>query len=212
MLPIYIYMLTYILPTFLLITLATYVILHNNRAVENRLIFVLLMMFCVTLVGEFLRHVSPFSYNPRIAVYVVGFSTSIAMAIVFHLQFILLKQHCPITIHPLVPFLGYLFISLHAIITLFFVKLSVANFYQSGIWTYRENMLYNLWLYGIVGVTSITSFFPCCIQARYFKKRCSSLESNYTFTIFYFIVFNKRGAAVNNNTATSAVNRVAGNM
>lgn len=55
MLPIYIYMLTYILPTFLLITLATYVILHNNRAVENRLIFVLLMMFCVTLVGEFLR-------------------------------------------------------------------------------------------------------------------------------------------------------------
>ena len=121
MLPIYIYMLTYILPTFLLITLATYVILHNNRAVENRLIFVLLMMFCVTLVGEFLRHVSPFSYNPRIAVYVVGFSTSIAMAIVFHLQFILLKQHCPITIHPLVPFLGYLFISLHAIITLFFV-------------------------------------------------------------------------------------------
>lgn len=159
--PIYIYMLTYILPAFLLITLATYVILHNNRAVENRLIFVLLMVFCVTLGGEFLRHVSPFSYNPPIAVYVVGFSTSISMAIVFHLQFILIKQHCPLTIHPFVPFLGYLFVPLHAIITLFFAQLSVADFYQVGIWIYRENWLYNLWLYGIVGMTSITSFFAC---------------------------------------------------
>ena len=57
--PIYIYAHVYF-TSFFTYYLATYVILHNNRAVENRLIFVLLIVFCVTLGGDFYVCVSIF--------------------------------------------------------------------------------------------------------------------------------------------------------
>ena len=119
--PIFIYMLTYIIPVFVLIALATYVMMHNNRAIENRLIFLILIAFIITLCGEFARHVSPFSYNPFLSAYVVGFSSTMAMAIVFHLEIILVRKHCNVKGHPLLPYFGYVIVALHAVgVTSFF--------------------------------------------------------------------------------------------
>ena len=104
--PIFIYMLTYIVPVFVLIALATYVMMHNNRAIENRLIVLTLIAFIITLCGEFARHVSPFSYNPFLSAYVVGFGSTIAMAIIIHLEIILIKKHCNVKGPPFLPYLG----------------------------------------------------------------------------------------------------------
>lgn len=157
--PIFIYMLTYIIPVFVLIALATYVMMHNNRAIENRLIFLTLIAFIITLCGEFARHVSPFSYNPFLTSYVVGVGSMFAMAIILHLEFILIEKHCNVKIHPFIPYLGYFIVPLHALMATFFFQLTTADFHKSGIWIYRDHAFYNIWLYGIVGFISTSAFF-----------------------------------------------------
>lgn len=159
--PIYIYLVTYIVPVFVIISLATYVIIRNNRALENRLIFLLLMFFCISLIGEFLRHVSPISYNPFITVYIVGLNVTISMALIIHLEFVLLKNHCNLKTHPFLPFIGYSIIPIHVILTTFVITLSASDFHQSGSWIYRENIFYNIWIYGAVGLMATVAFFVC---------------------------------------------------
>lgn len=159
--PIYMYVIFYIVPIFLLIALSTYVLVHNSRAIENRLIFISLISFCFTLFGEFARHILPFKWNPFISMYVVGFSTMAAMATIFCLVSTIVRKHCHHQMPFFIPFLGYSIIPFHFLIISLGLRVSTDDFQKVGFWIYRTDSLYNIWLYGTVGMAATLTFYLC---------------------------------------------------
>lgn len=159
--PIYIYFIVYIVPIFLLIALATYVITHNSRALENRLIFSILLMFSITLLGEFSRHIVPFEWNPVISMYIVGLSTMIAMATILYLVYTLVQKYCALPKSFVFPMLIYSIVPLHLLMIFLGINVTVEDFQKNGIWIYRTDSLYNIWLYGAVGIITILVLYLC---------------------------------------------------
>lgn len=167
--PIYLYFIIYLIPIFLLIALATYVLVHNSKALENRLIFVGLILFCFTLFGEFARHVLPFEWNPFITMYGVGFSTMTAMATILYLVCIIVQKHCAIKQSIVTPLIIYSIVPLHFFMISLGIRVTAEDFQRIGIWIYRTDSFYNIWLYGTVGIIA-TLVFYLCVYGWYHSK------------------------------------------
>lgn len=190
--PIHVYLIVYIFPLLLLISLSTYVIVHNRKAIENRLIFISLLAFCITLLGEFARHTFPLAYNPFITMYVVGFSTMISMTTLLYLVYVIVQKHCKLPNLQFIPFIIYSVVPLHAFMVLLGVHLTSEDFRVEGIWIYREDTLYNIWLYGAVGMMSALIFYTC-VYGWYHSKtaqgkqllRFLSISSVFVFFTFF---------------------------
>lgn len=191
--PIQIYLILYIFPIFLLIALSTFIITHNKKAIENRLIFISLISFCITLLGEFSRHTLPLEYNPFLTMYIIGFSTMLSMATIFYLVCVIVDKHCKITLPKKVPLVIYCIIPLHAIMIFFDVRLTVDDFQTKGIWVYRINSTYNIWLYGAVGIIATLTFYACVYgwynsKTLQGKRLLRFLSISSTFVFFTFIL------------------------
>lgn len=159
--PIYIYFIIYIVPIFLLIALSTYVLVHNSRAIENRLISLSLLLFSFTLFGEFARHTLPFEWNPFITIYLVGFSTMTSMATILYLISITVRQHCGLKPSSVTSILIFSIVPIHFLIISFVVNITTDDFQKIGIWIYRTDSFYNIWLYGVVGIIATSSLYAC---------------------------------------------------
>jgi diguanylate cyclase (GGDEF)-like protein len=186
---IYIYFAIFIVPATLLYLLALYIYLRSAYRKDGMLLFLSVFTFGLISTLEFIRHISPIEYSPFITQFLIGPTSLLALGFTFHLTYTLatIKHEFKL---PFMPHIIYSPILLHFIIAAF-LYLDTDDFYQYSIWIHRENMLYDLWMFSMVGLALLASTIVLFKGARktHDKVRRKLLKFLYSGTILLALLF-----------------------
>jgi len=128
------YVFVYIIPSFALLSMASIIVSKNYKRIENRLVAILVSLYSILFIFEFVRHLLPISYSPIIVHLVILNIGILIHAVAFHFYIHLTKLHNRIKI-PFYPLIFY--IPVIVIVTFKILNKNYSgnmSFIQSGIW------------------------------------------------------------------------------